>query len=108
MIYTGTADKKLMIVYFKQALPKLPKNSMVVMDNASWHKSKELQGLFDYHSVELKFQAPYTPETNPIEKIWGITKRTLRSYFDYCKNLFENLCLVVSKLTIDLKSINAG
>jgi transposase len=108
MIYTGTADKNLMLAYFQNILPMLPINSMVVMDNASWHKSKELQELFDRYNVELKFQAPYTPETNPIERIWGLAKRELRSYFDYSMNLFDNLCFVISNLTGELKSVNCG
>jgi transposase len=108
MIYTGTADKELMLGYFQQTLPKLPSNSMVVMDNASWHKSKDLKDLFDQYQVELKFQPPYSPETNPIERIWGLAKRELRSCFDSSKNLFCNLCFVISNLTGELESLLVG
>ena len=80
MIYEGTATKEVIIVYFKYILPKLPPKSMVILDNASVHKSKELKELF------------------------RLVKRTLRNYFDYSLNLFENLCNCLNGITGELKS----
>jgi transposase len=74
MIYTGKAYKELILGYFKYTLPKLLPNSKVLMNNASWHKSKELQDFLNFYDVEQKFQAPYIPETNPLEKLWGLFK----------------------------------
>jgi transposase len=108
MIYQNMANTEFMIAYFNNTLPKLPPNSVVIMDNASWHKSKQLQELFDYYQVELKFQPPYCPDTNPIEQLWGIIKRLLRSYFNTSLNLFDNLCFIISELTGELKSLGMG
>jgi transposase len=102
MIYKETADKDLMLAYFSQVLPKLKPGSIIVMDNASFHKSKELRDLFRRFNIELLYLPPYSPDLNPIEKIWGNIKKELRNYFDYSKNLFENLCNVISKNTIEI------
>jgi transposase len=45
--------------------PKLPQNSVIVMDNASFHKPADSQQAG--HLVE--FLTPYSPDLNPIEII---------------------------------------
>jgi len=40
---------------------------LMVMDNATWHKSK---GLVISENIEIFPLLPYTPELNPIEMIW--------------------------------------
>lgn len=102
MIYTDTADKDLILAYFKQVLPKLKAGSVIVMDNASYHKSKELKELFNSYKIRLLYLPPYSPDLNPIEKIWGNIKNELRNYYDYGRSLFENLCDVINKKTIEL------
>lgn len=42
------------------------KRVILVLDNASWHKSKSL----DWHHIEAKFLPPYSPDFNPIERLW--------------------------------------
>jgi isftu1 transposase len=46
-------------------------NSVVVMDNARFHKSPQLQTLFDKYQCQLMFLPPYSPDLNPIENMWG-------------------------------------
>ena len=103
MIYENTADSNLVYTYFKHCLPKLPPNSVVIMDNASYHKSMELKELFKLNNIELMYLPPYSPELNPIEKLWGLAKKELRNYYDYNKTLFENLSIVISSMTGDLR-----
>lgn len=38
----------------------------LVLDNASWHKSKSL----NWHHIRPKFLPPYSPDFNPIERLW--------------------------------------
>jgi transposase len=38
----------------------------LVLDNASWHKSKSL----NWHHITPKFLPPYSPDFNPIERLW--------------------------------------
>jgi len=46
-----------------------PRN-IVILDNASWHKSKSL----DWGRFEPVFLPPYSPDLNPIERLWLIMK----------------------------------
>jgi len=42
------------------------KRQVFVCDNASWHKSRALRwGKFEPH-----FLPPYSPDMNPIERLW--------------------------------------
>jgi hypothetical protein len=43
----------------------------LVLDNASWHKSKAL----NWHHLRVKFLPPYSPDFNPIERLWQHLKR---------------------------------
>ena len=44
--------------------------NIVILDNATWHKRKSL----NWHGLEHMFLPPYSPDLNPIEKIWLIMK----------------------------------
>ncbi len=48
---------------------KRPRN-LLILDNASWHKSKSL----DWGKFEPVFLPPYSPDLNPIERLWLIMK----------------------------------
>lgn len=37
------------------------------MDQASWHKSYSLR---KYGEITIKYLPPYSPELNPVEKLW--------------------------------------
>jgi putative transposase len=97
MIYEDTANTNVILAYFENVLPKLKTSSVVIMDNASYHKSKRLQNLFEKYGHKLVFLPPYSPELNPIENIWGTIKSNLRNYYDYSVNLFDNLSYSVCK-----------
>jgi transposase len=42
------------------------KRVVLILDNASWHKSKSLI----WHHIEPKFLPAYSPDFNPIERLW--------------------------------------
>ena len=46
------------------------KRNVVILDNAAWHKRKSLK----WHGLEHKFLPSYSPDLNPIERIWLIMK----------------------------------
>jgi transposase len=42
------------------------RRDIIVLDNASWHKSQALE----WHHFEPLFLPPYSPDFNPIERLW--------------------------------------
>lgn len=48
---------------------------IIQLDNGAFHKAKRLQVP---SNIILLFQPPYTPELNPIERVWQHLKRGLR------------------------------
>jgi transposase len=50
-----------------QEAPASPgRKVMLVLDNASWHKTKSLQ----WRHIEPVYLPPYSPDFNPIERLW--------------------------------------
>ena len=77
--YDGTMDSALFEMWFAtRLLPSLPKNSVVVMDNASFHRKSKLFSLAKQAEIHLVFLPPYSPEYNPIENFWAWLKPHLR------------------------------
>ena len=97
MVYEGTANSDVVCGYFKYILPKLKPNSVIIMDNASYHKSKRLKELFKKHNCHLVFLSAYSPDLNPIENMWGTIKQELRNYCDYSICLLDNLSIFICK-----------
>ena len=73
----------------------------LILDNARWHRSKVLKEFFEANQQRLVFifLPPYSPEFNPIERVWRITrpKVTHNRYFPSTEDL--RLALV-SQFTI--------
>lgn len=68
---------------------------LLIMDNARWHRAKILKPFFFQHRNRLipVFLPPYSPELNPIERVWRITRRrvTHNRYFPDIKTLRDAL-----------------
>jgi transposase len=72
-------DSRLFEFWFENCLlPALPKKSVVVMDNAAFHRKSRLFSLAENAEMRLIFLPPYSPELNPIENFWSWLKRRLR------------------------------
>ena len=59
----------------EELLKKLPKDHVIIMDNAAFHKKEVLYQIVKKYSQELIFLPPYSPEYNPIEHTWSALKR---------------------------------
>jgi hypothetical protein len=55
-------------------VPKLPKNSVVIMDNASFHKGQDMVNALEDAGHTLLYLPPYSPDLNPIAKKWAHAK----------------------------------
>ena len=52
---------------------------MVIMDNLSPHKSQPTLSLITELGAQVLFLPAYSPDLNPIEKMWSKIKNCLRS-----------------------------
>ena len=86
--YEGTMDSALFEMWFGECLlPVLPVNSVIVMDNASFHRKKQLIPLAEEAGHSLIFLPPYSPELNPIESFWSWLKLYLKKILPFYDSL---------------------
>lgn len=92
LTYKGYTDTQVFNVWLEQCLiPVLPLNCLIVMDNASFHKSEETREIIETNGHTLLFLPPYSPDLNPIENYWAIIKAKLRKIIQNYNNLFDAL-----------------
>lgn len=70
-------------------LPKLPTQSVIVMDNATFHKRQDTQNLIRNAGHTLLFLPPYSPDLNPIEQKWAQAKAIRKQLFCSIEQLFQ-------------------
>lgn len=59
-------------------LPNISKQSVIVMDNATFHKGADMKQLIADSGHTLLYLPPYSPDLNPIEKKWAQAKNIRR------------------------------
>jgi transposase len=74
-LFAGSINSNVFFAWITQDLmPKLPKNSVVVMDNARFHKRLDIQQAILEAGHILEYLPPYSPDLNPIEHKWAQSK----------------------------------
>ena len=76
----------------KILLPELSKDAVIVMDNACYHRKKQLNEIAENNNITLIFLPPYSPELNPIEKLWANMKNFLRNFLHNFSSLDDAIC----------------
>lgn len=71
-------------------IPKLPPGSIVVMDNATFHKSQSMQQALHKAGHTLLYLPPYSPDLNPIEHKWAQAKAHRRKYQSSIEDIFND------------------
>ena len=90
MTYDGTTDGALFECWFEKMLLKsIPKYSVIILDNAAFHRKAKLYALAEKAACEVLFLPPYSPDLNPIENFWAWLKRKLRKILPDYDN-FDN------------------
>lgn len=80
MSVEGATDKIIFREYVRHILiPTLRPGDIVILDNLSAHKDEQTQTLIEQAGAEVRFLPPYSPDLNPIEKMWGKIKTYLRA-----------------------------
>lgn len=59
-------------------LPNLRENSIIVLDNAAFHKRQDIQDAIRKAGHTLEYLPPYSPDLNPIEYKWAQAKAIRR------------------------------
>jgi transposase len=79
VVFEGAVDRKMFDEYIKEFLaPTLRPGDIVIMDNLKVHKSEFAKQIVADRQASLLFLPPYSPDYNPIEKMWSKVKQILR------------------------------
>ncbi len=98
LCYLSTTTAAVFEQWFcKFLLPETQNGDVIIMDNASFHNKKRLRKLAAIYKVNVIFLPPYSPDYNPIEKVWANLKRFLRSFLLHFDSL---ICAVYWYLAV--------
>jgi transposase len=76
----GATDAMAFETYVERCLvPTLRPGDIVVMDNLGAHKAAAIAPLIRSAGAEVRYLPPYSPDLNPIEKMFSKLKSRLRS-----------------------------
>jgi transposase len=80
MTLEGSTTADAFNAYIQSVLvPTLQAGDVVVLDNLSAHKSPETLRIVEAAGATLRFLPPYSPDLNPVEKMWSKLKENLRA-----------------------------
>jgi hypothetical protein len=94
-----TVNTACMNVYLSHLAGELVgKNTILIMDGAGWHKSRTLVVPSNIKIIHLP---PYSPELNPVERLWLYIKKSVlyNKIYKDIKDLEEAVCAFVRELT---------
>jgi transposase len=90
-IFHGSVDSNIFEDFIEQLLlhcGKWPQpKSVLVMDNASFHRSQKIEQLCADAGVKLLYLPPYSPDLNPIEEFFAEMKAFIRKNW----HIYEDL-----------------
>jgi transposase len=91
-----------MNIYLQRlAMSLAGKKCILILDGASWHKAK---GLNIPKNIELIYLPPYSPELNPVERLWEYVKaHTLKNkLYTSLLTLEQAVCDFMANLSSDI------
>ena len=71
-------------------LPNLPPGSVVIMDNATFHKRADTQKAIKDAGHTLEYLPPYSPDFNPIENKWAQANAVRRRTGENVQEIFNH------------------
>jgi transposase len=92
MYFDGYCNTDVVLAWVKEVfIPESKPGMVLVMDNASFHKSSEIEECLAEVGCRVLFLAPYSPDLNPIEKFWAKMKWALTSFIRLGQTLEASL-----------------
>jgi transposase len=76
----GYASKGRPCYGMQDLIPKLPANSVIIMDNATFHKRQDIKDAILKAEHVLEFLPAYSPDLNLIEQKWAHAKALRKKY----------------------------
>ena len=77
--YSGGTTGDRFVEYLEKVLiPTLHEGDTVIMDNMRSHHVKKVEEVLQKAKIKLLYLPPYSPDFNPIEKMWSKIKAILR------------------------------
>lgn len=74
-LFSGSINSDVFYAWLTSTLlPSLQAGTVIVMDNASFHKRADMIEAINDHGCILEFLPPYSPDLNPIEHKWAQAK----------------------------------
>lgn len=90
MTFRGTCNTSLFITWIeKMLIPELKQGQVIIMDNATFHKSPAIKEMIESAGCRLIFLPPYSPDLNPIEKFWANLKRWINQHVPFMEDLHK-------------------
>jgi transposase len=79
LAFPGGTDTEAFTTYLdKVLLPSLRPGDVVILDRLNVHKAARVKALVESVGAKLQLLPPYSPDFNPIEKMWSKVKEQLR------------------------------
>ena len=100
-IINNSANGTIFMDFIKEILNKLPKtqNYYLLLDNARIHHSKIFKEFIkENNQIKLLFNVPYSPEYNPIEKVFNEIKHNLKQMNIKNNNIKNNINKAFKKI----------
>lgn len=95
MTYVNTKCMNIFLDHMTKELEG--KEILLVMDGAGWHKSKALN---IPKNIEIIYLPPYSPELNPVERLWlYIKQNTIKN------RIYENISLLENSICDFIKNL---
>jgi transposase len=92
-IYAWSTNTEWFCLWFEYTLiPLLKPNSVIVLDNATWHSKAYLPVIAEAYGHKILWLPKYSPDLNPIEHVWASMKNWLRNH---SKN-YDNIRFAIS------------
>jgi transposase len=101
LMFEGATDTPAFATFVEQVLvPELQPGDVVVMDNLSSHKAACIRQAIEGAGARVLFLPPYSPDLNPIEKMWSKVKSYLRTAAKRTKEgLWDAICEAFRRVT---------
>jgi transposase len=85
-VFQGTTEGEIFEDFIEQLLPHCGRwpepRSVIVMDNASFHRTERVEQLCYEAGVKLIYLVPYSPDLNPIEEFFAELKAFIKKNWE--------------------------